>query len=148
MNNTIVLIGRLTHKPELKYTTNNKAILKSTIAIQRDYKNSSKEYETDFIDFQIWEKKAETMAQYCEKGALIRIKGSLRVENYQDKEGNNKKRSYVFVEKVSFLQTKSKEERKELSVQKNEVIEENDPFREINGQFSLDDLDLNDSLPF
>ena len=55
MNNTIVLIGRLTHKPELKYTTNNKAILKSTIAIQRDYKNSSGEYETEFIDFQIWE---------------------------------------------------------------------------------------------
>ena len=142
MNNTIVLIGRLTHKPELKYTTNNKAILKSTIAIQRDYKNSSGEYETDFIDFQIWEKKAETMARYCEKGDLIGIKGSLRVENYQDKEGNNKKRSYVFVEKVSFLQTKPKKEEKE------EKVETNNPYQEMNNQIKLDDLDLENSLPF
>lgn len=142
MNNTIVLIGRLTHRSELRYTTNNKAVINSTIAVQRDYKNSSGEYETDFIDFQIWEKRAETMAQYCEKGDLIGIKGSLRVENYQDKEGNNRKKSYVFVEKLSFLQTKQKKEENE------EKVETNNPYQEMNNQIKLDDLDLDDFLPF
>ena len=137
MNNTIVLIGRLTHKPELRYTSNNKAVVNSTIAVQRDYKNSSREYETDFIDFQIWEKRAETMAQYCEKGDLISIKGSLRVENYQDKEGNNRKKSYVFVERVSFLQTKpKKEENKESNKMRDDV------FREFGEQIQIDEGDL------
>jgi single-strand binding protein len=142
MNNTIVLIGRLTHKPELKYTTNNKAILKSTIAIQRDYKNSSGEYETDFIDFQIWEKRAETMARYCKKGDLIGIKGSLRVENYQDKEGNNKKRSYVFVEKVSFLQTKPKKAEKTNSEITKDGINNNNLFAEFADEIEIEESDL------
>lgn len=140
MNNTIVLIGRLTHKPELKYTSNNKAVVNSTIAVQRDYKNSSGEYETDFIDFQIWGKKAETMARYCEKGDLIGIKGSLRVENYQDKEGNNKKRSYVFVEKVSFLQTKPKKVEKTNGEITKDVMNDKDSFTEFSHEIEESDL--------
>lgn len=142
MNNTIVLIGRLTHKLELKYTTNNKAVLKSTIAIQRDYKNSSGEYETDFIDFQIWEKRAETMARYCEKGDLIGIKGSLRIENYQDKEGNNKKRSYVFVEKVSFLQTKPKKAEKTNGEITKDAMNDKNPFTEFADEIEIEESDL------
>lgn len=137
MNNTIVLIGRLTHKPELRYTSNNKAVVNETIAVTRDYKNSNGEYETDFIDFQIWEKRAETMAQYCEKGDLIGIKGSLRVENYQDKEGNNRKKSYVFVEKLSFLQTKQK---KEANKESNKMSD--DVFKEFGEQIQIDESDL------
>ena len=137
MNNTIVLIGRLTRKPELRYTNSNKAVANETIAVQRDYKNSSGEYETDFIDFQIWEKRAETMANYCEKGDLIGIKGSLRIENYQDNEGNNRKKSYVFVERVSFLQTKpKKEENKESNKMRDDV------FREFGEQIQIDEGDL------
>lgn len=137
MNNTIVLIGRLTHRPELRYTSSNKAVVNETIAVQRDYKSSSGEYETDFIDFQIWEKRAETMAQYCEKGDLIGIKGSLRVENYQDKEGNNRKKSYVFVEKLSFLQTKQK---KEANKESNKMSD--DVFKEFGEQIQIDESDL------
>lgn len=144
MNNTIILVGRLTHKPELRYTSNNKAVINSTMAVTRDFKNSNGEYDTDFIDFQIWEKRAETMAQYCEKGDLIGIKGSLRIENYQDKEGNNKKRSYVFVEKVSFLQSKPKKNEKTNSEIIKDVMNDKNPFVDFANEIEIEDS----MLPF
>lgn len=144
MNNTIILVGRLTHKPELRYTSNNKAVINSTIAVTRDFKNSNGEYDTDFIDFQIWEKRAETFAEYCDKGDLIGIKGSLRIENYQDKEGNNKKRSYVFVEKVSFLRNKPKKNEKTNSEIIKDVMNDKDPFVDFANEIEIEDS----MLPF
>ena len=62
MLNTIILIGRLTRDPELRYTTNGKGVATFTLAVERDYKNQQGEKEADFIRIVVWQKLAEVCA--------------------------------------------------------------------------------------
>lgn len=111
--NTYVGVGRLVKDVEVRYTTSNKACTNFTIAINRPFKNEEGIYETDFINCECWGQVAETMKNYLKKGDLLGIKGSLRSDSYEDKDGNKKYRTYVNVEKVTFLQFK-KEEKNEI----------------------------------
>lgn len=125
MNNLFIFIGRITKDLELRYTKENKAVLDFVIAI-----NNGKD-DTSYIKLTSFGSIAELMAKYCKKGDLVGVQGLIKNHNWEDKNGN-KHYDYAFLAtKVTFLQPKSKEERKELSVQKNQVIEENDPFEEF-----------------
>ena len=62
--NKVVLVGRLTADPELRYTASNKAYTRFTIAVNRNYKNEDGESEADFISVVAWEKRAETICKY------------------------------------------------------------------------------------
>lgn len=108
MNNYFA-IGRLVRDVEVRYTTSNKPVASFTIAITRSFKNQKEEYESDFINCELWNKIAETMKTYTHKGDQIAISGSLRTETYQDKEGNKKTRTYVLVDQVKFLTYKKEE---------------------------------------
>jgi single-strand DNA-binding protein len=108
MNNYFA-IGRLVRDIEVRYTTSNKPVASFTIAITRSFKNQKGEYESDFINCELWNKIAETMKTYTHKGDQIAISGSLRTETYQDKEGNKKARTYVLVDQVKFLTYKKDE---------------------------------------
>ena len=108
MNNYFA-IGRLVRDVEVRYTTSNKPVASFTIAITRSFKNQKGEYESDFINCELWNKIAETMKTYTHKGDQIAISGSLRTETYQDKEGNKKARTYVLVDQVKFLTYKKDE---------------------------------------
>ena len=130
MNNTVILIGRLTNDIELRYTSNNRPVINQSIAVTRSQKNQEGVYETDFINFQAWGKIAERINEFCEKGDLIGIKGQLRIDNYQDKDGNKKSKTYVLLENVSFLANKHKKEKINTGVIK-EVMEEKDPFQDF-----------------
>ena len=130
MNNTVILIGRLTNDIDLRYTINNRPVINQSIAVARNQKNQEGVYETDFINFQVWGKIAETMNDYCKKGDLIAIRGQLRVDNYQDKDGNKRSKTYVLAEKITFLATKPKKEKTNTEVMK-EVMEEKDPFQDF-----------------
>ena len=111
--NNFFAIGRLIKDVEVKYTRTNKAVAGFTIAVTRPFKNQNGDYESDFINCELWGKIAETMKNYLKKGDMIGIKGSLRSDSYEDKDGNKKYRTYVNVEKVTFLQAK-KEEKNEI----------------------------------
>lgn len=142
MNNLFILIGRITKDLELRFTKENKAVLDFVIAI-----NNGKD-DTSYIKLTSFGSVAELMAKYCKKGDLVGAQGLIKNHNWEDKNGN-KHYDYTFLAtKVTFLQPKSKEERKELNVQKNQATEENDPYQEMNSQIKLDDLDLDDCLPF
>ena len=146
MNNLFIFIGRITKDLELRYTKENKAVLDFVIAI-----NNGKD-DTSYIKLTSFGSVAELMAKYCKKGDLVGTQGLIKNHNWEDKNGN-KHYDYTFLAtKVTFLQLKQKEESKETNVQRSEVIEEkvetSDPYQEINNQIKLDDLDLNDSLPF
>lgn len=142
MNNLFIFIGRITKDLELRYTKENKAVLDFVIAI-----NNGKD-DTSYIKLTSFGSIAELMAKYCKKGDLVGVQGLIKNHNWEDKNGN-KHYDYTFLAtKVTFLQPKSKEERKELNVQKNQVTEENDPYQEMNNQIKLDDLNLDDFLPF
>ena len=89
--NSVVLVGRLTKDPELRYIPNSGTpIATFTIAIDRDYKKKDGTKETDFIPIEIIGKAAEFCANYITKGRLVAIQGNLRVDRYQTQDGENR----------------------------------------------------------
>ena len=81
--NNVVIVGRLTKDPELKYLTSGTAVATFTLAIDRDYKNKEGNTPTDFIPCEIMGKPAEFAANYCTKGRLVAVIGSIRVDRYE-----------------------------------------------------------------
>lgn len=114
MNNSI-LIGRLTKDPELKYIpVTGTPVATFSIAVDREYKNKDGEKETDFIPVQAFGKLAEVCANNLEKGRLIAVQGSIRVETI---EKNGEKRTFtkVYINKMNFLDSKKQTSNKEPS---------------------------------
>lgn len=102
--NHIILIGRLTADPELKFINTGVAISKFTIAINRGYKKDSN-VVTDFIPIEVWGKKGEYCATYMEKGCLVAIEGSLYIDRYTDNLGQSK--SYAKISASSVIKLNS-----------------------------------------
>ena len=105
--NHVVLVGRLTKDPELRYTPGEGTpICNFTLAINRGYKNKEGKNEADFIFIEAWNKQAENIAQYCTKGSLVAVQGSLRVEQYMYQE-QKRTITKVRANQVNFLSSKS-----------------------------------------
>ena len=103
MLNQVVVVGRLVQDPEIKELENDKKACNITLAVTRSYKNAEGVYDTDFIKCTLWNTIAENTAEYCYKGDLVGVKGSLQCLS-----GNELQ---VVAEKVTFLSTnKTKEE--------------------------------------
>ncbi len=86
--NHVVLIGRLTRDPELRYIAGTGTpVANFAIAVDREFSGKDGKRETDFIDIQVWGKSAENCANYIGKGSLVAIQGSLRIDSYQNQAG-------------------------------------------------------------
>ena len=94
--NNIVLIGRITKDPELKYTNNGKGNTRFTLAVQRN------KDETDFINCVAWEKTAENIAEYFKKGSQIAVQGTIRTGSYE-KDGRTIYTTDIWVYKFDFI---------------------------------------------
>ncbi|EAC2526807.1 single-stranded DNA-binding protein [Listeria monocytogenes] len=106
MMNRVVLVGRLTKDPELRYTPAGAAVATFTLAVNRPFKNGQGEQEADFIQCVVWRKPAENVANFLKKGSLAGVDGRVQTRNY---EGNDGKRVYVtevVAESVQFLEPK------------------------------------------
>ncbi|BDR57403.1 single-stranded DNA-binding protein [Xylocopilactobacillus apis] len=106
MINNVVLVGRLTKDPDLRYTSNGTAVASFTVAVDRNFTNAQGAREADFINCVVWRKQAETFSNYMHKGSLVGIEGRIQTRNY---EGNDGKRVYVtevMVNNFSFLEAK------------------------------------------
>ena len=91
--NCVILVGRLTKDPELRYIPGSgTAVANFTIAVDRDYKKKDGSVETDFIPVEVMGKPAEFCANYLGKGRLVAVKGSMRIDNY---EKDGQKRSFA-----------------------------------------------------
>lgn len=101
--NVISLTGNICRELELKYTKNNKAYLENCIGVRKDKKDEEGNYQSDFIDFVCFEKKAEFLKDYSKKGDKIEIVGKLRVDNWKDEEGKSHTRYYVVADKLNIL---------------------------------------------
>ena len=99
----MVLIGRLTRDPELRYTNNGTPTASFTLAVDRSYKNDSGERETDFIDVVVWRQMAEHCANYLAKGKLAAVDGKLQIRAYMAKDGSKRKSVEVVADTVRFL---------------------------------------------
>lgn len=103
MLNSVVLIGRLTKDPELRYTPSGKAVANLRLAVDRGAVNQQGERETDFIDIVVWERQAETVANYLRKGRLVAVQGRLQIRQYTNQEGQRRERAEVVASTVRFL---------------------------------------------
>lgn len=128
MNNILCLIGRITRDLELRYTTNNKAVVNIPLAI-----NNGKD-DTTFIDVVVYGNIAETTSKYCKKGDLIGVQAKVVNNKWTDKDGKNHYDYNFIASKVTFLSTK-KENVEETKKEENT----NDPFSDFGEQISIDD---------
>ena len=128
--NRVCLIGRLTSKPELRYTTSNIACTNITVAIDRNY---GEEKKTDFINVVVWRKQAENVCKYLDKGSLVSVEGRLQQNSYEDRDGNRRYKVDVVADNIQFLNTKSKDTK---SVVEEKKVEE-DPFSDFGQQISI-----------
>ena len=142
MLNRVILIGRLTKDPELRYTPQGVAVTQFTLACDRPFKTNG-EKETDFIQIVTWKQLAETVANYCRKGKLIALEGRMQVRNYENNEGKRVYVTEVVADNVRFLESNREEREERPSNNGNNFRRESskDPFAE--GQpidISADDL--------
>ena len=103
MVNNVVLVGRLTRSPELRYTENKIARASFTLAVDRPFTNQNGEREADFVPIVVWRGLAETCAKHLQKGRLVAVEGRLQTRRWEDKEGNRRLAVEVVAERVKFL---------------------------------------------
>lgn len=109
MINMIILQGRLTRNPEIRYTNETKIPVASyTLAVDRGYKNNGKSV-ADFIPCIAWDKRAEFARDYLHKGMMIAVEGTLQSRRWQDNQGNNRIAFEVIVSSHHFCESKRTE---------------------------------------
>lgn len=103
--NKVMLMGNLTRDPELKYTQNNTAVTNLGLAVNRKWRNQQGEQqeETTFVDCTAFGRTAEVLNEYLRKGRPVFIEGRLKLDQWQDKEGNNRSKLHAIVESFQFL---------------------------------------------
>lgn len=132
MINHVVVVGRLTKKPELKFTANGTKYTQFNVAAQRNFKNKSGEYEADFISCLMWKTAAENFVKFTDKGSLVGIEGRIQTRSY-DKDGRTVYITEVLAEGFSLL-----ESRKTVEQRNNQPVFSSNEAESI--EFSEDDL--------
>lgn len=107
MLNRVILIGRLTRDPELRYTPSGVAVSQFTLAVDRPFTNQQGEREADFINIVTWRRLAETCANYLSKGRLAAVEGRIQVRNYENNEGRRVYVTEIVADNVRFLEPPS-----------------------------------------
>jgi len=102
--NHIILIGRLTKDPELRYTPQGVAVANFDLAVDRPTTNANGERETDFIRIVAWQKTAENCANYLKKGRLVAVEGRLQIRSYETQDGQKRRVAEVVASYVQFLE--------------------------------------------
>ncbi|OEG62468.1 single-stranded DNA-binding protein [Halanaerobium congolense] len=155
MLNRIVLIGRLTRDPELRYTSNGTPVCNFTLAVERNYTNRNGDRDVDFINIVTWRGLAENCARHLGKGRLVGVDGSLQI-----RKSENNNRTYINPEvnadNVRFLdfgnnssrsnnqdQNKNDNQQKNnKSAQQNKKQEQDDFDAQFDDNFDADDFDV------
>jgi len=105
--NRIVLIGRLTRDPELRYVPSGHPVASFTLAVDRPFVNQQGERGTDFIDVVAWRRLAEQVTQHLNKGRLVAVEGRLQIRSYETQDGQKRKVAEVVADGVRFLDRKA-----------------------------------------
>jgi single-strand DNA-binding protein len=106
MLNRVILTGRLTKDPEIKYTASGVAVTRFTLAVDRAFSNKQGEKETDFVNIVVWRKQAENVANYTKKGSLVGVDGRIQTGSYEGQDGKRVYTTEVVAESVQFLDTR------------------------------------------
>ena len=110
MINNVVLVGRMTRDPELRYTPSNVAVATFSLAVNRNFKNQSGDREADFISCIMWRQQAENFANWCKKGNLVGITGRIQTRSYDNQQGQRVYVTEVVAENFQMLESRSARE--------------------------------------
>jgi single-strand DNA-binding protein len=158
MINRVILVGRITKDPELKYTQGNVAFVAFTVAVSRQFTNQAGEREADFISCIVWRQQAENLARFIKKGGLIGIEGRIETRTYDDLDGTKKYVTNVVCDSIQFLEPKGTSQdqqgggyqpapqtpRYNEPRQAKQQKENTNPFENIDSHLDIS----NDDLPF
>ncbi|GLO68258.1 MULTISPECIES: single-stranded DNA-binding protein [Oceanobacillus] len=106
MLNRVVLVGRLTKDPELRYTPNGVAVANFTIAVNRPFSNQQGNREADFINCVVWRRPAENLANYMKKGSMVGVDGRVQTRTFEGQDGKTVYVTEIVADSVQFLETK------------------------------------------
>ncbi len=149
--NRVMLIGRLTAKPELRYTSSNLPFARFSVAVNRTYSNAQGQRETDFINVVVWRKQAENVCNFLDKGSLVSVEGRIQTGSYDDKDGNKRYTMEVVADSVQFLETRAQSQNRIQASNEpspydyqgagstNSVDVADDPFADFGDSVSIDD---------
>ena len=104
--NKVVLIGRLTRDPELRYTGSNTPVATFSLAVNRNFQNQNGEREADFINIVVWRKQAENCKNFLTQGSQVAIEGRIQTRTYDDQNGQKRYVTEVIANNVEFLGSK------------------------------------------
>lgn len=107
MLNRVVLVGRLTKDPDLRYTQTGVAVANFTVAVNRPFTNQQGNREADFINCVVWRRPAENLANYMKKGSMVGVDGRLQTRNFEGQDGKMVYMTEVVADSVQFLETKA-----------------------------------------
>lgn len=107
MLNNVTLQGRLTDKPEIKATPSNKSVTTFSLAVERNEAGADGNRLADFINIVAWEKTADFICKYFNKGDQMLIEGRLQVRKWQDTNGANRYATEVIANRVHFCGSKN-----------------------------------------
>lgn len=162
MINRVVLVGRLTKDPDLRYTPSGAAVARFTLAVNRTFSNAQGEKEADFINCTVWRKQAENTANFLKKGSLAGVEGRIQTGSYEGQDGKRVYTTEVVADSVQFLEPRSagagsdrsqgqqpssyqqNQPSSQPSQQNNHTRVDQDPFSNNSGPIEVSD----DDLPF
>ena len=110
MINRVVLVGRLTKNPDLRYTQSGAAVASFTVAVERPFTNQNGDRDADFINCVMWRKAAENFANFTHKGSMVAVEGRLQTRSYENQQGVRVYVTEVVVDNFSLLETKAQSE--------------------------------------
>ena len=136
--NKVVIIGRFTRDPEIKYSTgeNATATARFSLAVNRRFKNKEGNYDADFINCVAFGKTAEFIEKYFTKGMAIGITGRIQTGSYTNKEGQKVYTTDVVVEETEFVESKNK------------GTSDNVPNNNANSNSDFEEVISEDEMPF
>ena len=144
--NRVSLVGRLTQRPELRYTQSNIAYARFTVAVNRPKREDGTQ-EADFINCVAWRTQAENITKYMDKGNRIAVDGRIQTSTYDKQDGTKGYLTEVYAQSIEFLENK-KDDRPEpaapVEPRTPADFESNqsDPFADFGDTVSIDDTFL------
>ena len=132
MLNKVVLMGRLTKAPELRYTQSDIPVVSFTLAVDRGFKSGDQ--QTDFINIVAWRGTAEFVSKWFSKGQLVAVSGRLQARTYKDRDGNNRAAVEVVADECFFAENKREKTEGTYDAPSQSVPPSQDEYEELYGE--------------
>ena len=158
--NKVFLVGRLTRDPDLRYGASNNAVMRTSLAVDRQFTNQNGEREADFINIVAFGNRAETMKKYLTKGSQIAVSGRIQTGSYDGQDGKRVYTTDVVIDEFQFLDSRGSRSEESASStinqssgltpydfsdstnNDNNSSDESDPFKDFGDKIEIDDSDL------